>query len=176
MVNLKVLLSLIAVIGVFKLIAGSSVIWYHYQTSQPKGQDYKVFHYFDFEDGMVVSSYEARYDGTECYTITNFTLRVVDGEPDFTLDKSLGDCKLYRVVRLHNETAIEPYRIVKVIVSNNFNRNTEECVSTSGSYHVVLTKTRTPSKQEKRKISHDLKTLGISGLYLTNLSVCPDPV
>lgn len=78
--------------------------------------------------------------------------------------------KLYRVVRLHNETAIEPYRIVKVIVSNNFNRKTEECVSTSGSYHVVLTKTRTPSKQEKRKISHDLKTLGISGLYLTNLS------
>lgn len=77
---------------------------------------------------------------------------------------------MYRVVRLHNETTIEPYRIVKVIVSNNFNRNTEECVSTSGSYHVVLTKTRTPSKQEKRKISHDLKTLGISGLYLTNLS------
>lgn len=77
---------------------------------------------------------------------------------------------MYRVVRLHNETAIEPYTIVKVIVSNNFNRNTEECVSTSGSYHVVLTKTRTPSKQEKRKISHDLKTLGISGLYLTNLS------
>lgn len=77
---------------------------------------------------------------------------------------------MYRVVRLHNETAIEPYRIVKVIVSNNFNRKTEECVSASGSYHVVLTKTRTPSEQEKRKISHDLKTLGITGLYLTNLS------
>lgn len=32
-------------------------------------------------------------NSTECYTITNFTLKVVDGEPDLTLDKSLGDCK-----------------------------------------------------------------------------------
>lgn len=42
---------------------GSSGIWYQYQTSQLVGQDYKVFHSFDYEDERVASTYEARYDG-----------------------------------------------------------------------------------------------------------------
>lgn len=46
----------------------------------------------------------------------------------------------------------------------------EDCVSASGSYHVVLTHTRTPSVQEKQKISHDLTKLSITGLYLPDFS------
>lgn len=57
-------------------------------------------------------------NSTECYTITNFTLRVVDGEPDFTLDKSLGDCKfsdaLYFIfMKLYYELLLDSNHIRK---------------------------------------------------------------
>lgn len=78
--------------------------------------------------------------------------------------------KLYRIVVLHNETNEEPYKIVNVIVSNTFNLKSNECISASGTYHVVMTKTRNPSVEDQQKISEDLENLGINGLKLTDLS------
>lgn len=78
--------------------------------------------------------------------------------------------KLYRVIMLHQETPTEPYEINKVIVSNNFDKNTKQCAPASGSYYIVLTRTRTPSVRENQKIMHDLMRLGIFGLKRTNLS------
>lgn len=78
--------------------------------------------------------------------------------------------KLYRIITLQQATHTEPYRIVKVIVSNNFDRNTKQCAPASGSYYMVLTQTRSPSVREKQKIMHDLIRLGIFGLKRTNLS------
>lgn len=78
--------------------------------------------------------------------------------------------KLYRIIKLHNETPAEPYRIVKIIVSNNVNKNTKQCVPASGSHYLVLTQTRTPSVKQKQNIRHDLIKLGIFGLRRTDLS------
>lgn len=75
---------------------------------------------------------------------------------------------MYCVVRLYNEIVIELYRMVKVIVLNNFNRNIEECVFIFGLYYVVLIKMWIFLKNEKWKILYDLKILGISGFYLIN--------
>lgn len=77
---------------------------------------------------------------------------------------------LYRIIILHDENNTEPYVILNVILSNTFNLKSNECISASSSYPVVLTQTRNPSEENQRKISDDLKKLGIDGLQLTDLS------
>ncbi|XP_052697699.1 uncharacterized protein LOC128175877 [Crassostrea angulata] len=176
MVVLKVLLPLISVLGAFKQISGASIIWYHYMTGQPLDQDHVILHYTEVGLEGGIRMFEKTYDGSQCYTDSNYSLKVVDGEPNYTLEKSMNNCKLYRIVVFHNETNEEPYKIVNVIVSNTFNLKSSECITTSGTYHVVMTKTRNPSVEDQQKISEDLENLGINGLKLTDLSVCPDPV
>lgn len=78
--------------------------------------------------------------------------------------------KQLRIVILHNETNEEPYKIDNVTVLNTFNPTSNECISASGSFHVVLTQTRNPSEEDQQKISDGLKNLGIHGLKLTDLS------
>lgn len=115
--------------------------------------------------------FEETYDGSRCYTDAKYSLKVVDGEPNFTLEKSMNNnCKLYRIVVFHNETNEEPYIIANVNVSNTFNLKSNQCISASGSYPVVLTRTRNPSVEDQQNISDDLKELGILGLKLTDLS------
>lgn len=77
---------------------------------------------------------------------------------------------LYRIIILHDENNTEPYVILNVILSNTFNLKSNECISASGSYPVVLTQTRNPPEENQRKILDDLKKLGIDGLQLTDLS------
>lgn len=175
MVVLRVVLPLITFLGAFKQISCASFIWYHYMTSQPLHQDHVIFHYFKVEDEGI-SMFEKLYNGSQCYTDDNYSMKVVDGEPNFTLEKSMNNCKQLRIVILHNETNEEPYKIDNVTVLNTFNPTSNECISASGSFHVVLTQTRNPSEEDQQKISDGLKNLGIHGLKLTDLSVCPDPI
>nr|XP_011418058.3 uncharacterized protein LOC105321477 [Crassostrea gigas] len=176
MVVLKVVLPLVTVLGAFNLISGTSVSWYHYMTGQPLDQDHVILHYFEVGDDGGIRMLEKTYDGSQCLTDANYSLKVVDREPNLTMEKSMNNCTLYRIIILHDENNTEPYVILNVILSNTFNLKSNECISASGSYPVVLTQTRNPSEENQRKISDDLKKLGIDGLQLTDLSVCPDPV
>ena len=39
----------------------------------------------------------AVFDRSQCYTDSNYSLKVVDGEPNYTLEKSMNNCECFNI-------------------------------------------------------------------------------